>query len=230
MFGATLEDAGLGLGFSVGVGEASRGAAALREASVEDLQRHFARELHDQVAHPLIELVLAIRELKSSHGPEVWPDLEHLEERARKVLRQAREMMIDLRDRDELRTNLALILHTTFGPRREEKIDIQVTSMWPQNINGWAAFNLLRIVEQAVVNATRHGRARRIDVILDVGPADDAVVVVLDDGTGIDDASGGFGVLGMQERAAILGGTFSATPRATGGTRVEVRLPVDRLA
>src|SRR5436309_2899502 len=95
---------------------------------------------------------------------------------------------------------------------------------------GAAAFIVLRIVEQAVVHATRHGRATSIDVILDVGPADDAVVVVLDDGTGIDDASSGFGVLGMQERAAILGGTFSATPRATGGTRVEVRVPVERLA
>ena len=220
----------MGLGFSKGLGGTSRGAAAFIDASVEDLQRHFARELHDQVAQPLIELVLAIRELKSSHGPEVQPDLEHLEEHARKVLRQAREMVTDLRDGGDLRSNLALALRTTLGARRGPKIDVQVTSMWPQNINGWAAFNLLRIVEQAVVNATRHGRATRIDVILDVGPADDAVVVVLDDGTGIDDASSGFGVLGMQERAAILGGTFSATPRATGGTRVEVRVPVERLA
>jgi len=220
----------LELGFSIGVGGASKGATALLDASVEDVQRHFARELHDQVAQPLIELVLALREVKSSHGPEVQLDLEHLEEHARKVLRQAREMMIDLRDRDELRTNLALALRTTFEARRGQKIDVQATSMWPQKINGWATFNLLRIVEQAVVNATRHGRASRIDVILDVGPADDAVVVVLDDGTGIDEASGGFGVLGMQERAAILGGTFSATPRATGGTRVEVRVPVESLA
>ena len=206
------------------------GAAALVEASVEDLQRHFARELHDQVAQPLTELVLAIRELKSSYGPEAQPDLDRLEEHARKVLRQARAITSDLRDTGELRTSLGPALRSMLGARGGQRIEVQVAPMWPQNINGWTAFNLLRIVEQAVANATRHGRAGRIDVILDLGRADDAVVVVLDDGTGMDDASEGLGLLGMQERAAILGATFRATPREAGGTRVEVRLPVERLA
>jgi two-component system sensor histidine kinase UhpB len=66
-------------------------------------------------------------------------------------------------------------------------------------------------------------------VVLDVGPRGDAVVVILDDGAGIEDAPHGFGMQGMEERAAILGGTFSVGLRHTGGTRVEVRVPAWRL-
>ena len=57
-----------------------------------------------------------------------------------------------------------------------------------------------------------------------------SVVVVLDDGVGIEDAPHGFGMRGMAERAAILGGSFSAGPRQSGGARVEVRVPAWRLA
>jgi two-component system, NarL family, sensor histidine kinase UhpB len=220
----------LGLGFSRGLLDASDGSSALSILPLDEAQRHFARELHDQVAHPLIELVLAVRQLRSAPPGDRDSELERLEEQARKVLRQTREMMIDLRDRGELRTDLPVALGNAIGPQHGEKIDLHVTSRWPQSINGWAAFNLLRIVEQAVVNATRHGRAEHIDVILDVGPTNEAVVIVSDDGAGIDDARGGFGVLGMQERAIIIGGTFRATERETGGTRIEVRVPMERLA
>jgi len=219
----------LGLGISRGLLDVSDGSSALSIPSDDDLRRHFARELHDQVAQPLIELVLAIRQLRTGQAGDGDSELEGLEEQARKVLRQAREMMIDLRDRGELRTDLPMALRGAIGPQHGETIDLHVTSRWPQSINGWAAFNLLRIVEQAIVNATRHGRAERIDIILDVGPTDEAVVIVSDDGTGIDDASGGFGVLGMQERAVIIGGTFSARAREAGGTRIEIRVPAERL-
>ena len=66
--------------------------------------------------------------------------------------------------------------------------------------------------------------------MLDLGLADDAIVVVLDDGIGLQDSTRGFGMIGMEERAVILGGTFTAQTRGTGGTRVEVRIPVAHLA
>jgi two-component system sensor histidine kinase UhpB len=221
----------LGLGFTQGIPEDLDGAGApVERASIDELQRHFARELHDEVAQPLIDLVLEIRELKTAQDEmaELKGELARLEEVARKVLRQTRALMIDLRERSELRVNFPLALKNDLGDGQE--LNLQVTSRWPRKINGWAAFHLLRIVKQAIANARRHGHAEKIDVFLDLGPADDAVIVVLDDGIGIDDAPGGFGVLGMQERAAILGGTLSARPRETGGTRIEVRVPVESLA
>jgi two-component system sensor histidine kinase UhpB len=220
------------LGISQVVDDAS--SHALLPADVptaEEVQRHLSREVHDQVAQPLIGLVLEIRSLRTeAHGGrDITADLIALEETARQVLRHAREMMVDLRERNDLRINLIQALKSDIPVPPGHDLNLQVSSRWPRQINGWAAFNLLRIAQQAVANALRHGRANRIDLILDVDANDRALVVVLDDGAGIDDAPYGFGLVGMRERAVILGGTFSVHSREAGGTRVEIRVPVERI-
>lgn len=206
--------------------------APVDTVTLDDMQRHFARELHDQIAQPLIGLLLEMRELRSRLGTltDFGGELTRLEEAVRKVLRQCREMMVDLRDRGDLRLNLHQALKNDIPVPSGRELALQVTSRWPAQINGWAAFNLLRIVQQAVANAWQHGRAGKVDVILDVGATGDALVVILDDGGGIDGAPSGFGMTGIQERTAILGGTLTADQRSGGGTRVEVRFPAGRLA
>lgn len=199
---------------------------------LDELKRHLARELHDLVAQPLIELVIEMSRVRASlddPGP-LAAELDRLEESARQVLRQTRETMIDLRERGDLRTNLGDALRQDLVAPPGRTLSVRVSSRWPQRTNGWAGFNLMRIVQQAVANAWRHGRAQKVEVILDVSPSDDAVVVVLDDGIGVDGAPAGFGLLGMAERAIILGGQLTTGSRHGGGTRVEARVPVDRLA
>jgi two-component system, NarL family, sensor histidine kinase UhpB len=215
----------LAVGISNHTGVEADVHAHLDFTTVEELRRHIAREVHDQVAQPLIGLLLEIREHKASHG-----GLVGIEESTRAILRHVREMMVDLREKADLRINLPRALEDEVPVPSGRHMSIQVTSRWPREVNGWAAFNLLRIVQQAVANGWRHGRATRIDVVLDVGASGEAVVVVVDDGVGIDGAPYGFGMAGMQERAAILGGTLTATQREAGGTRVEVRFPEGRLA
>jgi two-component system sensor histidine kinase UhpB len=220
----------LALGFSKQLEmEAVPPFAAAEAPTAEEIQLHIAREIHDQVAQPLVGLMLEIRELKAGNAA-LAGELGYLEESARSILRQAREMMVDLRERGDLRINLSQALRKEIPIPPGHFLSLRVTSRWPKHVNGWAAFNVLRIVQQAAANAWRHGRASKVDVILDVGPASDALVVVLDDGFGIGDAPFGFGLSGMQERAAILGGHLIARPRDTGGTRIEVRFPMGRLS
>jgi two-component system, NarL family, sensor histidine kinase UhpB len=198
----------------------------------DDLPAHVARELHDQVAQPLIALVLEIYELRTQTGLDasVAAQVQHIEDSARRVLRQTREMLIDLRGPGELRLNFVQVLRSELVRGASDVVpSIHATSRWPKHINGWAAFNLLRIAQESTANAVRHGRARKIDVFLDTNAEQEAVMVVIDDGVRIPDASSGFGMVGMSERAVILGGTFSSAMRETGGTRVEVRVPAQRL-
>lgn len=209
--------------------DAAPNEAQAEVPAAEELQRHIAREIHDQVAQPLIGLVLDIRELRTAEGGPAADGLARLEETTRTILRQVREMMLDLRERSELRINLPQALRKEVPVPTGGFLALRVTSRWPRHVNGWAAFNLLRIVQHATANAWRHGRASKVDVILDVDPTGEAFVVILDDGAGIDDAPHGFGMAGMKERAAILGGHLIAEPRETGGTRIEVRFPVDRV-
>lgn len=194
-----------------------------------ELQRHVARELHDQVAQPLIGLMIDIGDLRRGGRPAGPDELARIEEEVRRVLRQTREMLIDLRGQAELRVNFVQVLKHEVAAGKGGRSTLEVSSRWPRRINGWAAFNLLRIVQQAVDNAQRHGRAEKIEIFLDLGTEGDAVLVVLDDGIGIDAAPNGYGMVGMQERAEILGGSFTAHPRETGGTRIEVRVPRQRL-
>jgi two-component system, NarL family, sensor histidine kinase UhpB len=199
----------------------------------EERSAHFARELHDQVAQPLVGLILELHELRANQhlDQSTAVEMSRVEDSARRVLRQAREMLIELRGPRGLRLDFVQALRSELrrgGPAGTVP-HVHVTSRWPQHINGWAAFNLLRIAQEAVTNALRHGRAHKVDVFLDTRPDGEAVMVVIDDGVGIDDAPSGFGMMGMTERTVILGGTFKAAVRESGGTRVEVRVPLHRL-
>ena len=84
-----------------------------------------------------------------------------------------------------------------------------------------------RIVQEALTNTLRHARATRAEVTLRYG-ADELEVDVRDDGRlgVVEDGHGGHGLVGMRERAALLGGTLEAGPQARGGYRVHARLPL----
>jgi signal transduction histidine kinase len=84
-----------------------------------------------------------------------------------------------------------------------------------------------RIVQEALTNTLKHAAASRADVHLRYWP-DELEVEIVDDGRpsgGPAPASGGLGLIGMRERAALHGGQLSAGPAAGGGFAVRVKLP-----
>jgi signal transduction histidine kinase len=85
-----------------------------------------------------------------------------------------------------------------------------------------------RIVQESVTNVVRHARAGRVDVAV-TREGDTLVVDVRDDGAGevpAGTSTTGLGVVGMRERAQLLGGTLAIGPEAGGGFRVHARLPI----
>jgi signal transduction histidine kinase len=88
---------------------------------------------------------------------------------------------------------------------------------------------LYRIAQEALTNVARHSRASRVDVIL--GRRPDAVSLVIeDDGVGFDPgatADHGFGLLGMKERAALVGATLAIESAAGQGTTILVRMSTE---
>lgn len=83
-----------------------------------------------------------------------------------------------------------------------------------------------RVIQEALTNVVRHAGTRACPVLI-AYEHDGVPVEVLDNGRGTahPHAAGGFGLLGMRERVALLDGQFSAGPRAEGGFRVAARLP-----
>ncbi|NUR87791.1 MAG: hypothetical protein HOY71_27215 [Nonomuraea sp.] len=83
-----------------------------------------------------------------------------------------------------------------------------------------------RIVQEALSNVVQHAAASRAAVAVRVdGGA--LVVDVVDDGAARPSVQPGYGLSGMRERAALVGGTLSAGPDPGGGFRVHAELPLE---
>jgi signal transduction histidine kinase len=82
-----------------------------------------------------------------------------------------------------------------------------------------------RIIQESLTNVVRHAGVSECRVLVE--QRDDALSIeIVDDGRGRGDADGGYGIVGMRERVALLGGEFSAAPRPEGGFRVASVLPL----
>ncbi|MCT2591355.1 sensor histidine kinase [Streptomyces sp. N2-109] len=84
-----------------------------------------------------------------------------------------------------------------------------------------------RIIQEALTNVMRHSGSREARVLLSYGD-DEVRIRIDDDGPAAENgpSGGGNGLVGMRERAAVLGGTVSAGPRGGGGFRVLAQLPL----
>jgi two-component system sensor histidine kinase UhpB len=83
---------------------------------------------------------------------------------------------------------------------------------------------LYRVTQESLSNIAQHAGARNVTVTLSSGGA--TVLRIIDDGRGFaGERSGGLGVLGMRERALLVGGQLSIGAADSHGTRVELTLP-----
>jgi ligand-binding sensor domain-containing protein/signal transduction histidine kinase len=196
-----------------------------------------AREIHDNLAQEMAGISVQLEVVARTMPPEAETARNHLD-RARQQVRhgiaEARRYVWDLRspalDNNDLPTALA---HTARRLTNETAIQAQV------EVNGTfrplaplVEDNLLRIGQEAMNNAVKHGHAQRIMVNL-VFDARRVQLSVRDDGCGFDSgvASNGrpghFGLIGMRERAEQIGGTLSIQSTAGSGTEVVADIPIN---
>ena len=87
---------------------------------------------------------------------------------------------------------------------------------------------VLRLVQEGLTNAHKHAGARRVRLNLARTPSTVSIEAI-DDGAGIDaaDAAGSFGLMGLRERAAQLGGTVQLASMPDGGARLIFEIPLE---
>jgi signal transduction histidine kinase len=95
-------------------------------------------------------------------------------------------------------------------------------------IDGFSADHLYRIAQESITNAVKHGRANRILVTVETGPAQ-VLLSVSSNGARLNGSpySDGLGIRSMRYRARLLGATFSITARPAGGACVLCRMPTN---
>jgi PAS domain S-box-containing protein len=198
-------------------------------------RRRIARDLHDEA---LQDLSLAIAGAMAARaGDDMRGDIVPVLERVGLHVRGA---IHDLRLGGQQNRAFRELLDELVAMQRElpggSEIVLQISDDVPTGVLGRRGIEILRIVGEALVNARRHAGARiiRIDASIAGGLLR---IDVADDGHGFDahappDAGGGTGILGMRERAELLGAGLAIASGPTGGTRIrlDVRVTAARAA
>ncbi len=212
-----------------------RSAERLREVDQVKLREReqLARELHDTIAHHVSAIAIqaqAGRTLAGAEPAAAVRALEVIEEAASRALVEMRGMVGVLRDGQEAdltpQPGVAdierLARDAAHGPRIEVQLSGDLDELRPS-----VGAAMYRLAQESITNALRHARhATRIDVC--VAGEDDCVrLTVCDDGdpTGAGSSEPGYGLVGMTERAVLLGGSLEAGPGPGKGWTVSAVLP-----
>jgi signal transduction histidine kinase len=212
------------------------------QPSIEEMRNVLARELHDSVAQTLSTMLLDLETFRAEqHGRAgVLQQVDQLEVSTRRALADLRELLVELRAQRLGEEDLVkLVKHGLLERQRrgrQVEYELAVGPEWPERIPEHAAKELNRIVQEAIENSVRHSRARKIVVALNFSTSErSAVLTVSDDGRGlpIEDIFSlrpGLGILGMRERASLLGGEVGLETGMDGrGTTVRVTVPLATL-
>jgi len=216
--------------------ELVRAQAAAQATMAERLR--IARELHDLVAHSTGIIAIQAgsgRRVFDARPDEARDALAAIEAISRDTLSGLRRMVTGLRRADPEPGAGQASLGATPGLADIDKLaatardaGVRVEVDWhggrgalPVDID----LSAFRIIQEAITNVVRHAHTGRCQVSVDQQDGQLSIEVT-DSGRGGSTAGTGYGITGMRERAVLLGGDFSAGPRADGGFRVTARLPV----
>lgn len=201
----------------------------------EEERQRIARELHDETAQNIAALVLRLQmarrtdddEIRERHLRELHEDLHRASEGVRRILRGLRPPLLE-----ESGLVPALRAHArSIAGDSELEVSFDAIDV-DHHLTPDARLALYRIVQEALSNVLRHARASCVRIRL----SDEDGVVALDiedDGAGFDprhpepSSGGGLGLLGLTERAAIIGGVARVESTPGSGTRVSVRIPIE---
>ena len=210
------------------------GWSALAE---REIKQHVARELHDRVAQTLTGMLIELETFKSEQfgRASVIREATDLQDSTRQVLQSIREMLYDLRGEsssEESFVSAIQSLLTRFEEGSRIAAELIVSPAWPEKLRSAAALNLYRIVEEALTNIKLHSGASSVRVALDLGSNNEMALTVRDDGSGMEPETTrvrGMGMLGMRERAVLLGGRLSVETSPGQGTTVRAVVPKEIL-
>ena len=203
----------------------------------EDERKRISRELHDSTAQNLIALLHKIENLigKVKLPPDETKELWDLHEQTREILREVRGYSHDLRPAiiDDLGLVPALewVVDAT---KSEYKIDTKLNVTGNRRrLSPEAELLLFRIVQEALRNVGKHAHAAISLVTVEFGDKDISLTVT-DDGNGFhipDDLGklthgGKLGLVGIRERAKLLGGKLNIDSAPGKGTTISVNAPV----
>jgi signal transduction histidine kinase len=209
---------------------------------VQDVERRrIARDLHDSVVQSLTALVadleyFRIRQLASigEAGQQVAEKVETWQALARDSLASMREALGGLRSPSEVDLGLENALEILLASLESAGYRVECECEdWPAVLPYEVTSNLYYIVREALTNIEKHAKASTIHICM-FGYEGHLYISIADDGSGMAKNSSmvsrgsGYhqGIMGMRERAALLGGRVTFDSARGKGTRVDIDIPL----
>jgi signal transduction histidine kinase len=205
-------------------------------ASQEAERSQIARELHDEVGQALTAATLDLDALRQTERDEASSRrVQAALDVVKHALDQVRDLSLDLHPAmlDDLGLPAALQWYLTKHADRSG-VETQMHAIGlERRLPPALEATCFRIAQEAITNALRHARARRITVTIERA-GDEAHLRIRDDGVGFDTDDArrrarrgeSLGMLGMEERASLLGGRVDIGAADGGGTEVRAVLPI----
>lgn len=216
--------------------EASRAELIKRIVNTQEEERgRISRELHDNLGQHLTAVMLGLQALElqmesftGGKRESSTPRLDKLRDLVDGLMRAAHRQAWELRpaELDAMGLESALGQYIRdWSERTGIEVDFQAIG-WDERPALDVETTLYRVVQEALTNVVRHANASLVGVVIERNQ-NMASVIIEDDGQGFDteESTGRLGVLGMQERLAIVGGTLEIESIPGEGTTVFARVP-----
>jgi signal transduction histidine kinase len=211
-----------------------RSYARLVTWAQEEERKRISRELHDEAAQNLVAIRRDLDAVSARDAGRTDPGLQRVRALTGQTLAGLRRFSHDLRPPvlDDL--GLASALESLVADARSRSdlaVGLTVTDA-PQRLRAETELALFRIAQSALNNAERHAQASHANIELSFEP-DRTRLAITDDGRGFQPPAdiselvhtGKLGLVGMHERAQLVGGWLEITSSPGGGTRIEVEVP-----
>jgi signal transduction histidine kinase len=220
------------IAFPLRVHEAEDGWDDAPDASLSEERLRIARELHDVVGYSFatiaIQADVAARalELRPEQARLALDGIRSASTQTQRELREILEMLRNLGDSAASPHGLSTLdelAATTTAAGVPTRVEVEGPA---RRVPAAVDLAVFRIVQESLTNVLRHARAG--SALVTIGYERDCITVRVDDDGSCSQLScaPGYGIAGMRERAAALGGELQAGRHDGGGFRVQARLPV----
>lgn len=223
--------------FAAALGAAIRYRAKIRIRDIDQAKsrerEQLARELHDIVAHHVSGIAIqaqAGRAIAASHPERAIEALATIEDAATRTLTELRAIVGVLRASQHTefapQPGVAEVEQLANGVQTHPLIEVTFSGEL-DDLSPAVGAAIYRLAQESITNARRHARHATHVAVVVTGDPDVVRLTVDDDGSSgtVGRTPAGYGLVGMRERATLLGGTFRAGHTADRGWRVEAVLP-----
>jgi signal transduction histidine kinase len=200
----------------------------------EEERRHLARELHDEIGQALTAAKINLQSITGNGGSATVARLQETTAILDRLLGQVRKISLDLRP--SMLDDLGLVpalrsLLDQQGRRASVAVRFSAENI-PEKLDPEIQTTCFRIAQEAITNTLRHAHATHVDV--DLRRENGKLrLLIRDNGIGFDVESAqaqtvGLGLIGVRERAALVGGRAKIISSPNKGTTIEVSAPLTR--